>query len=70
VNSPDQWPALAKDDEALKKELEQVLAARELGDPYRDDGDFARNIASLPQRPKAVVAILHGGCLGCHPARR
>jgi hypothetical protein len=47
---------LEKDDEGLKKDLEELLTARALGDPYGDDGSFARNIALLPPGLKAMAA--------------
>jgi hypothetical protein len=47
---------LEKDDEGLKKDLEQLLTARASGDPYGNDVSFARNIALLPPGLKAMAA--------------
>ena len=44
------------DDAALKKELERVLEARAVGNPYGEDGSFAANIASLPPGLRAMAA--------------
>ena len=32
------WPVLEKDDAGLKKDLEELLTARAVGDPYGTDG--------------------------------
>ena len=40
----------------MKKDLEQLLTARVSGDPYGDDGSFARGIALLPSGLKAMAA--------------
>ena len=50
------WPALEKDDAGLQKELEHLLTARALGDPYSEDGSFAQNIAALPRGLRAMAA--------------
>ena len=50
------WPALQKDDAALKKELEELLTARVAGNPYAADGVFAANIAELPKGLRAMAA--------------
>ena len=50
------WPELEMDDAALKKELERVLEARAVGNPYGEDGSFAANIASLPPGLRAMAA--------------
>jgi len=56
MDSNSDWPALEKDDEGLKKDLEQLLAASVSGDPYGADGSFARSIAQLPPGLKAMAA--------------
>ena len=50
------WPILEKDDAALKIELEKILTARALGNPYSADGSFAANIAPLPPGLRAMAA--------------
>ncbi len=45
-----------KDDDALKKELEEFLVARAVGNPYASDGGFAANIALLPPGLRAMAA--------------
>jgi hypothetical protein len=50
------WPALEKDDAGLKKELEQLLISRAVGNPYSNDGSFAANIARLPPGLRAMAA--------------
>ena len=50
------WPVLKKDDDALMKELEELLVARALGNPYTTDGSFAANIALLPPGLRAMAA--------------
>ena len=52
----ERWPALGKDDEGLQEELESILEARATGDPYADDGSFARNLISLPPGLRAMAA--------------
>jgi hypothetical protein len=54
--NPQQWPALGQDDIGLKKELEKLLSARAVGDPYGTDGSFAANIALLPPGLRAMAA--------------
>jgi len=54
--SHQEWPALAKNDADLKKEIEKLLAARAAGDPYGRDGSFAKTIAQLPQGLRAMAA--------------
>jgi hypothetical protein len=56
VDAPRNWPSLEKDDDALLKELHELLTSRAVGDPYGDDGGFAANIASLPPGLKAMAA--------------
>jgi len=50
------WPVLEKDDAALQHELEELLTARALGNPYSADGSFAANIAPLPPGLRAMAA--------------
>jgi hypothetical protein len=50
------WPVLAHDDAGLKSELEKLLTARAVGDPYATDGIFAANIALLPPGLRAMAA--------------
>ena len=50
------WPALKKDDAGLMKELEKLLTARAVGDPYGTDGSFTASLASLPPGLKAMAA--------------
>jgi hypothetical protein len=52
----DRWPALAKDDAGLQKEIENLLSARAVGDPYGEDGKFAECIAGLPPGLRAMAA--------------
>jgi hypothetical protein len=47
---------LEKDDEALINDLLQLLTARVTGNPYSDDGSFARNISQLAPGLKAMAA--------------
>jgi hypothetical protein len=56
VDKHQHWPALEKDDAGLKKELEELLTARVVGDPYSSDGRFAANIARLSPGLKAMAA--------------
>ena len=41
-------PALQKDDDGLLSEIQTILAARAVGDPYSDDGSFAATLEALP----------------------
>lgn len=50
------WPALRLDDAGLEKELRTILTARAVGNPYGSDGDFARNLKSLPIGLRAMAA--------------
>jgi hypothetical protein len=50
------WPALELDDAGLKREIEQLLTSRAIGNPYSDDGSFAANIAQLPPGLRAMAA--------------
>ncbi|HTF65745.1 MAG TPA: hypothetical protein VK638_23955 [Edaphobacter sp.] len=52
----EQWPALRKDDAELLKELQTLLTGRVEGDPYSDDGSFARNLVNLPPGLRAMTA--------------
>jgi hypothetical protein len=47
---------LLKDDAGLLKELQELLTARAVGDPYGTDGSFAANIAQLPPGLRAMAA--------------
>jgi hypothetical protein len=50
------WPVLENDDAGLKRELEQLLASRAVGNPYSDDGVLAANIAGFPPGLRAMAA--------------
>ena len=50
------WREPEKDDKGLMKDLEQLLTARVSGNPYSDDGSFARSISLLPPGLKAMAA--------------
>lgn len=50
------WSALEKDDAGLQEELEKLLSSRAVGDPYSEDGSFAKNIALLPPGLRAMAA--------------
>jgi hypothetical protein len=52
----ERWPALRKDDAGLEKELRTILTARAVGNPYGSNGDFAKNLKSLPRGLKAMAA--------------
>jgi hypothetical protein len=56
VSDERRWPELDMDDPALMKELQLVLEARVVGNPYGEDGKFAANIASLPPGLRAMAA--------------
>ena len=47
---------MENDDAALKNELEKLLTARVVGNPYAADSGFAANIASLPPGLRAMAA--------------
>ena len=50
------FPALQKDDAGLMSEIQAILSARNLGDPYSLDGSFAANLAMLPPGLRAMGA--------------
>jgi hypothetical protein len=50
------WPALQKDDAGLIREIQAILTARAVGDPYNSDGSFAANLAFLPAGLRAMAA--------------
>jgi hypothetical protein len=50
------WPALQKDDAGLIREIQAILTARAIGDPYNSDGSFAANLAFLPPGLRAMAA--------------
>ncbi|MGA7913924.1 MAG: hypothetical protein WCA00_01715 [Candidatus Acidiferrales bacterium] len=50
------WPALAKVDAGLLKDIRELLTARAVGDPYGTDASFASNIALLPPGLRAMAA--------------
>src|SRR5277367_431557 len=50
------WPALQKDDAGLISEIQAILTARAVGDPYNSDGSFAANLAFLPPGLRAMAA--------------
>ena len=50
------WPVLEKDDAGVLKELQGLLAARAVGNPYAADGNFATTIALLPPGLRAMAA--------------
>ena|ERR1035438_1114797 len=49
-------PALQKNDDELLNEIQAILAARAVGDPYSDDGSFAATLESLPSGLGAMAA--------------
>ena len=56
MDSHPYWRAPEKDDNGLMKDLEQLLTARVSGNPYSEDGSFARSISLLPPGLKAMAA--------------
>jgi hypothetical protein len=50
------YPALAKDDEALKEEIWSIICDRVTGSPYLDYGDAARSLDKLPRGLRAMAA--------------
>lgn len=56
MDSDPQWPALSLDDDGLMEDLEYLLSMRVSGDPYGDDGSYARSISALPKGLKAMAA--------------
>lgn len=50
------YPALLKDDAGLMSEIEAILAAQVVGDPYSEDGSFAATLSSLPSGLRAMAA--------------
>jgi hypothetical protein len=50
------WTALEKDDAGLQEELMKLLTERAVGDPYSEDGSFAKTIAQLPPGLRAMAA--------------
>jgi hypothetical protein len=50
------WPALEKDDAGLTKDLQELLTARAVGNPYGSDSAFAANIVHLPPGLRAMAA--------------
>jgi hypothetical protein len=51
-----QWAVLREDDEGVLKEIQKILTARVVGNPYETDGSFAANIAALPVGLRAMAA--------------
>jgi hypothetical protein len=49
-------PALQKDDDGLLSEIQAILSARAVGDPYSDDGSFAATLETLPSGLRAMAA--------------
>jgi hypothetical protein len=47
---------LEKDDDGLRREIEELLAARALGTPYGTNSTLGRNIALLPVGLRAMAA--------------
>ena len=56
LSEPKYLSFLQKDDVGLKGEIEAILAARVVGDPYCEDGSFAANLATLPPGLRAMAA--------------
>jgi hypothetical protein len=56
ISNRQHWPALLKDDAGLLNELQELLTARVVGDPYGTDGGFAANISQLPLGLRAMAA--------------
>jgi hypothetical protein len=52
----EKWPILGEDDQALLKYIQEILSTRATGDPYGTDGEFGRNLASLPLGLRAMAA--------------
>jgi hypothetical protein len=52
----ERWTALSKDDAGLQKEIEALLTAHAVGDPYNSDGSFAKTLATLPLGLRAMAA--------------
>jgi hypothetical protein len=50
------FPALQKDDAGLMTEIEALLTARAVGDPYTADGSFAASLTALPPGLRAMAA--------------
>jgi hypothetical protein len=50
------FPALQKDDAGLMSEIEALLTARAVGDPYSADGSFAASLTALPPGLRAMAA--------------
>ncbi|MGA7885832.1 MAG: hypothetical protein WCA44_08825, partial [Acidobacteriaceae bacterium] len=49
MSQAEQWPALLKDDDGMLEEIFATLTSRVQGDPYSSDGNYARNLSSLPR---------------------
>lgn len=56
MDQAEQWPALLKDDEGVLEEIFAILTSRVQGDPYSSDGNYARNLSSLPRGLRAMAA--------------
>jgi hypothetical protein len=56
MDQTERWPALLKDDDGLLKEIQALLTSRVQGNPYSDDGAFARSLSSLPRGLRAMAA--------------
>ncbi len=50
------FAVLQKDDAGLQSEIEAILTARVLGDPYSEEGTFAANLQTLPLGLRAMAA--------------
>lgn len=50
------WPQLKLSDRELQKELQRILTARAVGDPYQPNGEFAANLRTLPRGLRAMGA--------------
>ena len=50
------YPSLEKEDAGLLSDIQAMLSARALGDPYSEDGAFAVNLASLPPGLRTMAA--------------
>jgi hypothetical protein len=53
------YPALAKSDKDLLKEIFALLSARVKANAYSEDGSFAAAIGNLPKGLRAMAATHH-----------
>ena len=55
-NDLSKWPQLQLDDKELQKQLEALLTARVVGDPYDRSGELAGNLRTLPRGLRSMGA--------------